>query len=72
MGDNVKVGALIDGSIDVEMEVLEEGVVVNDYVGTMRDEILDLNNAQEVHDEQDFSMPMSTMVILTAIFLHIR
>ena len=52
--DNVKGDALIDVTIDVEIEVLEENVVDNDDMGSMCGTDLDLNHPQEVHEGKAF------------------
>ena len=48
--DDVKGDALIDVTIDVKMEFLEEDVVVKDDVGSMRGDNLDLHDSQEVYE----------------------
>ena len=52
--DNVKGDALIDVTIDVEIEVLEENVVDNDDMGSMCGTDLDLNDPQEFHEWKAF------------------
>ena len=52
--DNVKVYALVDVTIDVEIEVLEEIFFVNDGMGSIYSSDLDLNHPQEVHEGKAF------------------
>ena len=55
MEDDAEEYALIGGPIDVEIEVLEDNVVVNEDVDSMRDDNLDLHDPQEVREEQAFA-----------------